>query len=201
MTGVCVKALMDNADDIMKQVAALLIEEKNANDECIMTDEAINELCDNMATLLILWDGALACLHTRKPTEEDYLLAQKFIDQAMKLTRELGYSVTPKYHGAEAHIVQQMRDTMGGLYEFDESWMEQYHQTGYTFDMNLRNQHSEMRKAKVIAANNRRVGHHLTQAALEKLHSEHRKGKRQATMEKTSEVAALKKEKRQKSLT
>jgi len=130
-----------------------------------MTDEAINELCNNMATLLILWDGALACLHARKPTEEDYLLAQKFVDQAMKLTRELGYSVTPKYHGAEAHIVQQMRDTMGGLYEFDESWMEQYHQTGYTFDMNLRSQSNEMRKAKVIAANNRRVGHHHTQAA------------------------------------
>ena len=79
MTGVCVKALMDNADDIMKQVAALLIEEKNANDECIMTDEAINELCDNMATLLILWDGALACLHTRKPTEEHYLLDRSLL--------------------------------------------------------------------------------------------------------------------------
>ena len=65
LTGVCVKQLMYNADNIMEEVAALLIEEKNENDECIMTDEAINQLCDNMSLLLLRWDGALSCLHTR----------------------------------------------------------------------------------------------------------------------------------------
>ena len=196
LTGVCVKQLMSKADEIMNEVATLLIDEKQHNDECIMTDDAINTLCDNMATLLIRWDGALACLHTVNPTEEDCTQAQNFIDQAMELTREMGYSVTPKYHGAEAHIVNQMRDTVGGLYEFDEQWMEQYHQTGYTFDMKYRNQRSEIRKAKVIAANNRRVGHHFTKKAIEQLNSEHTKGKRKSTEEKMSEENTMKKEKR-----
>ena len=40
-----------------------------------------------------------------------------------------------------------MRRIKGGLFESDESWGEQYHHTGYAFDMRLRGQGSEERKA------------------------------------------------------
>ena len=165
---------MTHSEDIMKEIATVLIE--NKSDACKMNNDEINKLCRDMAKLLTRWDGAMSDIHMKNPGEEDCNRAQLFINKAMELTRELGLSVIPKYHGAEAHIVQQMRNTKGGLHEFDESWMEQYHQTGYQFDMSLRNQPSEERNAKVIVSNNIRFSHPSTQDAMDRHARERTRG-------------------------
>ena len=77
--------------------------------------------------------------------------------------------VAVKGHVGEIHIVPQMRSIKGGLFEFGESWTELYHQIGHAFDMRLRNQRSDKRKALVRAAEERRVRKLGTQAALERL--------------------------------
>ena len=119
-------------------------------------------------------------IHIINPKESDYNEAQEFIDKALDLTRTMEMSVIPKYHGTEAHLVKQMREVEGGLFEFDESWTEQYHQVGYQFDTKNRNKGSEERRANVLAAENRRVHLPETQVELKKLDGRKR-GKRKAT--------------------
>jgi hypothetical protein len=46
----------------------------------------------------------------------------------------MGFSVTPKMHGMESHVVRQMRTTPGGIGMLMEYWIEQYHQIGFRFD-------------------------------------------------------------------
>ena len=76
--------------------------------------------------------------------EADFIKAQNFIDQAVAKMRELDISVAVKGHGVASHAVEQMCDMaqFGGLFDFDESWGEQYHQVGYRFAMKLRNRGS-----------------------------------------------------------
>ena len=132
----------------MAEITQYLLDTKHRNR--IKPNEDIVELCDDVERLLLLWDGALAMLHVEDPVEADFVSAQKFIDQAVAKMRELDISVTVKGHGAASHAVEQMCDTaqFGGLFDFDESWDEQYHQVGYRFDMKLRNRGSEVRKAQ-----------------------------------------------------
>ena len=107
------QSLMTNAQEIT--IATLLIEHKS--EECTMTPSEISALCGNCSRLLTLWDGVLHCLHIINPKESDYNEAQKFIDKALELTRTMGMSVIPKYHGTEAHLVKQMREVEGGLFD------------------------------------------------------------------------------------
>lgn len=181
LTGECAKTLMQNANEIMEKISVLLLADKSP--ECRMEPAAIRKLCTDVSKLLILWDSALSKLHTEWPSEEDCSKAQEFIDAAMKMSRALGISVTVKHHGGESHLVSQMRKLPMGLFEFDESWGEQYHQKGYSFDMNLRNQGSELRKAKVRAGNERRENRAETLEASEKLKA-NKRGKRKATIER-----------------
>jgi len=44
-------------------------------------------------------------------------------------------SITPKMHGMECHVVDQIRHTLGGIGRLMEHWIEQYHQIGFRFDM------------------------------------------------------------------
>jgi len=85
----------------------------------------------------------------------------------------------------------------GRLFEFDESWTEQYHQVGYDFDMRLRNMGSEKRKAGVRAAGERRTSRPETQAAMKKL-KRLKRGKRKATLAKESEAQKTKLERQEK---
>ncbi|KAL7544955.1 hypothetical protein ACHAWF_008325, partial [Thalassiosira exigua] len=120
LTGGCVKKLT---------LFALLLDERT--DECSLEVDEIKDLCTEQGLLLTNWDGALQKLHTKNSTDIYCSKTQEFIDRALSLTRKLGISVTAKGHGGESHFVAQMHSTPEGLFEFDESWTEQYHQTGY----------------------------------------------------------------------
>ena len=137
--------------------------------------------------------------HTEYPTKEECDKTQEFIDGALRMMRTMEINVTVKGHGGEIHIVPQMRSIKGGLFEFDESWTELYHQIGHAFDMRLRNQSSEKRKALVRAAEERRVSKSETQAALERLIVLER-GKRKSTIVKETKVKRVKKEARENAL-
>ncbi len=40
--------------------------------------------------------------------------------------RSMGYSITPKMHGMESHVLTQMRTIPGGIGKLMEHWIEQY---------------------------------------------------------------------------
>ena len=162
-----------------------------------MKDEEIEEKCDDCSNLLTSWDGALATLYIEDPEECHYQdEAQEYIDIATELAKDMGMTKSVKGHGGEKHIVKQMRMLEGGLVDFDESWAELYHQTGYKFDTKYRNM-DENRKAKVRASNDRRFNHAKTIMAEEKVDKEHKRGKRKATLKKIDKQKQIKKERRE----
>ena len=59
--------------------------------------------------------------------------------------RKLNFSVTPKTHGMETHVVAQMRQFAGGLAKLIEHWVEHYHKIGHGYDMHWINQPNEER--------------------------------------------------------
>ena len=189
------RRLMTYSEEIMDSIAALLVDNKSP--QCTMSDDNIRSLCENCSKLLTRWDGALHYLHEDN-TEENCENATKFIDSALELSRSMGISVLPKHHGTEAHLVKQMRDVKGGLFEFDESWTEQYHQIGYQFDVKLRNK-SERKKAEVRAANDRRINLPQSQAAKKKL-DELKRGQRKTTQMKEADEKLKKKQRRENAL-
>jgi len=89
-------------------------------------------------------------LHFKDPVEADFGKAQKYIDHAVTKMRKLDKNMAVKGHGTASHAVEHMRNTaqFGGLFDFDESWGEQYHQVGYRFDMKFRNRGREVLKVQ-----------------------------------------------------
>ena len=95
----------------------------------------VNKVCDDVGLAFKLWDGAFSAIHSPNSTVEHCTVTQTRIDNAMAHIRGMGFSVTPKMHGMESHVVRQMRTTPGGIGMLMEHWIEQYHQIGFRFDL------------------------------------------------------------------
>jgi hypothetical protein len=99
------------------------------------TKAKVNTICDDVGLALKLWDGAFADIHSSDTSDEHCDLTQERIKMAMEQLRFMKIPITPKMHGMECHVVDQMRNILGGIGKLMEHWMEQYHQIGYRFDM------------------------------------------------------------------
>ncbi|EJK52479.1 hypothetical protein THAOC_28237 [Thalassiosira oceanica] len=192
LTGGHVKILMKKASEIMAQIAACLDEDKS--DRCKLSKEEIEAKCGKYSKLLTSWNAVLSEVHKEEPEEEDFVRTAKLVGIALKLHRGMGLSITPKGHDVEDHLVKQMRAVPGGLFDFDESWGEQLHQSGSSNDQRLRNQKSEAKKAVSLLATDRRNNLTETQSACEKVKADHTGSKRAATLEKEVETKRVKKE-------
>ena len=134
--------LMERAEDIMNDVETYLIDSKknlvnNPTNQVPASDEDIRSMCESI-NLLVLWDMILSLVHTEYPSDEDCNRTQNFIDAAISIGDKLGMSRTIKIHGCMSHIVSQMRRIPCGLSDFDENFMEQYHQKGAGYDVRLK---------------------------------------------------------------
>ena len=135
--GVDIRKIMNKSDELFGDggdIRVALLEK--ALDGTVATK--INIICDNVGHVLKLWDGAFAAIHTDDPTPEECDEAQQRINKAMAQCRKMKMSITPKLHGMEMHVVNQMRTTPGGIGKHMEHWIEQYHQIGYRFDVSYR---------------------------------------------------------------
>jgi hypothetical protein len=97
--------------------------------------EKVHQTCDDICLALNLWDGAFSDIHTPNPSVEHCQSTQNRINQAIAHIRSMGFSITPKMHGMEKHVVTQMQTIPGGIGKLMEHWIEQYHQTGHRFDL------------------------------------------------------------------
>ena len=197
LTGVHLKQLMENAKDIMDQVTVYLIDSRHEGSE--ESEDDIKQICENVKTLLILWDGVLSNLHIEFPTADECNETQRFIDAATTLAYRMGMSKTVKGHGAQRHMVSQMRSVHGGLLEFDEQWAERIHQEGYHFDMKYRNL-SEYRAAFTRATQFRRTSKPESQEAKKRLTIRFTRGPRKRTLQKRQDAKKVKKERRTNAL-
>jgi hypothetical protein len=78
-------------------------------------EDIANKICDNVGLAFKLWDSAFSAIHSPYPTVECCFETQEQIDKAMAHIRSMGFSITPKMHGMETHVVTQMRTTPGGI--------------------------------------------------------------------------------------
>ena len=85
-------------------------------------------------------------------------------------------SRTIKIHGCMSHIVSQMRRIPCGLSDFDENFMEQYHQKGAGYDVRLKHVKNVEKKGNIVAARLRRSEHPETRAAIQRMVEQHSKG-------------------------
>ena len=111
-------------------------------------------------------------------------------------------SIPPKAHGMEDHVMMQMTTIRGGIGELIEYWIEQYHQTGFKYDMKYRNMPNELAKAMVRARREKASMNNNVIKAKQQNQEKHT-GKRKANAVKLDIKEAKKKkriERRHKSL-
>ncbi|KAL7454029.1 hypothetical protein ACHAWC_005670 [Mediolabrus comicus] len=147
INGVDVRTLMEDAKGIMGEICIFLCTQLTEHSS-ISADE-IGKLCKDCEVYLSLWDAAFAAVHEDNPSDEHCDNTQELIDLAMANHRALGFSVTPKTHGMEKHVVDQMRRVKGGIKKLIEHWVEHYHQVGHRYDIKWRNQKNEKLKAEI----------------------------------------------------
>ena len=133
--GVDIRKIMAKSDDLFGvdgEIRLKLLEHVTTNSG---KADKVHQTCNDICLALKLWDGAFSDIHMQNPSVEHCQSAQKRIDKAMAHIRSMGFSITPKMHGMEKHVVTQMQTIPGGIGKLMEHWIEQYHQIGHRFDM------------------------------------------------------------------
>lgn len=134
-TGTDIIKMMNNAVEIFDEMKQVMLTEGRAKDGTDKDKEIITEFCTNTRDGLQLWNDIFARMSNLKADMNDEYCneTQKRIDAAMAFMRKLEFSITPKLHAVECHVVYQMRTVEGFPYML-EQWIEQYHQKGHKMD-------------------------------------------------------------------
>ncbi len=77
-----------------------------------------------------MWDGAFLLARTINPTDIDSSTYRIYVRAAVKGSKDLRCTVTPKVHLMLDHVEWQMRNIRGGLGNKMEDWVERQHQDG-----------------------------------------------------------------------
>lgn len=133
--GVDIRKIMSSSDELFGAGGEIrdMMLQCHASDEKIK--DKINNICEDVGLAFKLWDGAFSSIHSSDTSQEHCDNTQEIINKAMCQLRLMGISITPKMHGMECHVVNQMRTIPGGIGRLMEHWIEQYHQIGFRFDM------------------------------------------------------------------
>jgi hypothetical protein len=128
--GVNIITLMQKSQDIMDDFKNYMVEHKRGT---AIVDE-VRKLCVEVRKALVLLDDVFSKTNTKyESTNVDWVNkhcdeTEKSVTLAMFQMRVMGFSITPKLHGLECHLVHQMRTVPGGIAMLIEHWVEQYHQ-------------------------------------------------------------------------
>ena len=132
-----------------------MLERTSNSDKDVIINKVV---CDDVGLAFKLWDCVFSAIHSSSPTVEHCMETQERIDKAMAHIRSMGFSVKPKLHGMESHVVvTQMRTITGGVGKLMEHWIEQYHQTSFRFDLAYCCVGSLVRKAAIRSSADKRA--------------------------------------------
>jgi hypothetical protein len=133
--GVNILKMMEEAEVIYTKMEKVMLDDgRDKDDNDKDNKQCIENLCATMKALLMNWNQVSANLYTCDPSNDLCTETQKLIDKAIELMRKLNFSITPKLHVMECHVVHQMRTIPGGLAFLHEQWIEHYHQKGHKND-------------------------------------------------------------------
>ena len=97
----------------------------------MLSDANINALCMQFREVSVLWDGTFSLARrTINPTEIDCSAYRMYVRVAVKGSKDLQCTVTPKVHLMLEHAEWQMTNMRGGLGDKMEDWVERLHQDG-----------------------------------------------------------------------
>lgn len=87
--------------------------QENAKEDCKLSHDDIDELCQKYSDLYVLWDGAFSYVSTMNPTIADIVIYERFVTAAVHLHKDLGMNVTPKVHLMWKQVKHQMKFPTG----------------------------------------------------------------------------------------
>ena len=128
LNGKDIKKVMNNACHIFDRFSTIFKGGKRRN--CALSDANIDALCLQFREVFVLWDGVFSLARTINPTERDTSIYRMYVDAAVKGSKDLQCTVTPKVHLMLEHVEWQMTNIEGGLGDKMEDWVELLHQTG-----------------------------------------------------------------------
>jgi len=96
LNGKDIKKVMNNACHIFDRFSAIFKGGKRPN--CALSDANIDALCLQFREVFVLWDGVFSLARTINPTEGDTSIYRMYVDAAVKGSKDLQCTVTPKVH-------------------------------------------------------------------------------------------------------
>jgi len=128
LNGKDIRKVMMNACYIFDTFTTFFKARKRPN--CMLSDANINALCMQFCEVFVFWDGAFSLARTINPTEIDCSTYRLYVRAAVKGSKDLRYTITPKVHLMLEHVEWQMTNIRWGLGDKMEDWVEQLHQDG-----------------------------------------------------------------------
>ena len=92
--------------------------------------DAIHWELHKCGEVFVLWDGAFSLARTIDPMNIDTSIYRIYVNAAVKGSKDLQCTITPKVHLMLEHVEWQMANIEGGLGDNMEDWVERLHQTG-----------------------------------------------------------------------
>jgi hypothetical protein len=121
MNGKDIKKVMNNACHILDRFLAIFKGGRGQNALCWTP---ILMLCAcSFERGPVLWDGAFLLARTINPTEIDASIYWMYVNAAVKGSKDLQCTVTPKVHLMLEHVDWQMTKIEGGLGDKMEDWV------------------------------------------------------------------------------
>ena len=197
--GIDIRKIMDKADDLfgVNGTIRLKLLDNASNSE---VEEKTMKICEELGLAFKLWDGVFSAIHEVDPTDDHCDKTQVMIDKAMKQLRLMNFSITPKMHGMEKHVVSQMRKIRGGIAKLIEHWVEQYHQIGHRYDLSYCRAGTLKKQAAIWLSMEKRARHPIVKLNKKRLvekYQGHRK-KKATAVEREEKRVQVKQERREK---
>ena len=131
-------------------------------------DSTIDDLCNDVISLLSLWHDVFHLLRKTSPTPADKIELEKAIKKAVSKHREVGLSITPKVHLIEDHALFQYCNLPDGIAIFIEEFVEQNHQKGHQVEEQSKrikniDQQALCKANNIRARNNATIQQHIEQ--------------------------------------
>ena len=122
----CVK-MMANAYAMFTHFSDIL--KRNKKENCVYSNEMIEELCSDFSRLSVLWDAAFSLASKINPTPDDLKEFKRYVRAAIFSHQAMTISITHKDHLMWRHVASAMA-LPGGLGKKREDWLEHQHQEG-----------------------------------------------------------------------
>ena len=122
LTGKDIKKVVNNATYLFEEFASIL--KLGKRDDCELSNDAFNTLCQHFHTVFLLWNGAFASVRKINPMLEDAETYGQFVEAAIAGHLQLGLTITPEVHLLLQHVQKQMVEIGGGLGNKMENWVE-----------------------------------------------------------------------------